>query len=311
VPDDPYLSRELARYFPKQLQARFPDAIQAHRLKREIVATQLSNSMINRGGPSLVPRMADQTGASAPDIAAAFAAVRDSYGMTALNTRIDDLDNKVPGALQLDLYADVQNLLLDRMVWFLRGGKLDGGLAPVITRYQTGIDQLRAGLNAALPLDARNARDARVKDLAGRGVPEDLATEIASLPWLAAAPDIVGVADTTKRPLADIAATYFATGAFFRLDRLIEAGQGVKITDYFDRLAVDRALDSLAESQRRLTGEIASGGLGGPAALDAWVAPRAQGVERIRAAIHDIAGSGLTISKLTVAASLLGDLVSA
>ena len=56
-----------------------------------------ANSMINRGGPSLIVRIADQTGAAPAAIAAAFAAVRDSYGMTALNTAIDGLDNKISG----------------------------------------------------------------------------------------------------------------------------------------------------------------------------------------------------------------------
>src|SRR6202453_604251 len=76
VPDDPYLARELGRYFPKAIDVRFPDALEHHRLRREIVATQLANSMINRGGPSLIVRIATQTGAAPADIALAFAAVR-------------------------------------------------------------------------------------------------------------------------------------------------------------------------------------------------------------------------------------------
>ena len=104
VPDDPYLGRELGRYFPKAVTERFPDALERHRLRREIIATQLANSMINRGGPSLLVRIADQTGAPAAGIAAAFAAVRDSYGMTALNGEIDALDNGISGKLQLELY---------------------------------------------------------------------------------------------------------------------------------------------------------------------------------------------------------------
>src|SRR5437016_6358302 len=116
VPDDPYLGREIGRYFPKAIAERFPDALEQHRLRREIIATQLANSIINRGGPSLVVRIGDQTGASVARIAAAFAAVRDSYGMTALNSEIDALDNRISGKLQLDLYAAVQDLLLDRLV---------------------------------------------------------------------------------------------------------------------------------------------------------------------------------------------------
>src|ERR1700722_15292686 len=151
VPDDPYLARELGRYFPKAIAERFPDALEHHRLRREIIATQLGNSMINRGGPSLIVRIADQTGAAAPAIAFAFAAVRDSYGMTALNGAIDELNNRIPGQLQLDLYRLVQDLLLDRIIWFLRNVDLSQGLAEVVGHYRDGIAEVEAVLDIALP----------------------------------------------------------------------------------------------------------------------------------------------------------------
>ena len=49
-------------------------------------------------------------------------------------------------------------------------------------------------------------------------------------------------------------------------------------------------------------------GQSGTEAVEAWAAPRKAEVERIRAAINQIAAGGLTLSKLSVAASLLGDL---
>ncbi|MGB8567194.1 MAG: NAD-glutamate dehydrogenase domain-containing protein, partial [Pseudolabrys sp.] len=107
VPDDPYLGRELERYFPKEMSKRYSDALHAHRLRREIIATQLTNSMINRGGATLIVRIADQTGAASPAISAAFAAVRNSYELIELNSQIDALDNKISGKVQLDLYGAV------------------------------------------------------------------------------------------------------------------------------------------------------------------------------------------------------------
>src|SRR5262249_47258385 len=146
VPDDPYLARELGRYFPAVIAKQFPDALERHRLRRDIIVTQLANSMINRGGPSLLVRIADQTGAGAARIAQAFTAVRESYGMIALNSAIDTLDNKVPGKLQLELYAAVQDLLLDRMVWFLRNVDLTQGLETIIAHYRQGIAAVDAAL---------------------------------------------------------------------------------------------------------------------------------------------------------------------
>jgi glutamate dehydrogenase len=309
VPDDPYLGRELARYFPKALNESFPDAVEKHRLRREIISTQLSNSMINRGGPALVVRIADQTGATPARIAAAFAAVRDSYGMTALNGEIDALDAKIAGARQLELYAAVQDLLLDRLVWFLRNVDLTKGLAEIVEHYRGGIAAVGAALDGVLSVEALAARDARAAELTKAGVPEALALRIANLPALQAAPDVALVADRTAKPVAEVAATYFAAGTFFRLDRIVGAARGIVVNDYFDRLALDRALDSIGAAERRLTAEMVGNGAAGAAAVEIWVKPRAGEVERIRTAVHEIAGSGLTLSKLSVAASLLGDLV--
>jgi glutamate dehydrogenase len=308
VPDDPYLGRELNRYFPKEMTERYPDALQSHRLRREIIATQLTNSMINRGGATLIVRIADQTGASSASIAAAFAAVRQSYEMVALNSEIDALDNKVTGDVQLSLYASVQNLLLDRLVWFLRNVDLRQGLETIVAHYRDGIAAVEGALATALPKAAQAARDARAADLIKAGVPEVLAHRIADFVELKAAPDIVLVADRAKKPVAEVTATYFATEAFFQLDRVAGAVPNIVVADYFDRLALDRALDSIGDAERRLTAAMVGNGHAGAGAVEEWVKPRQAEVERIRSAIHEIAGSGLTLSKLSVAASLLGDL---
>jgi glutamate dehydrogenase len=308
VPDDPYLGRELGRYFPQEMSERFADALQSHRLRREIIATQLTNSMINRGGATLVVRIGDQTGAGPAAIAAAFAAARNSYDLIDLNTAIDGLDNKVAGDTQLSLYAAVQDLLLDRLVWFLRNVDLDQGLETIVAHYRDGIGQVSAALESVLSKSAAATRDARAVAFVEAGVPAEMARRIADLSALRAATDIVLVSDRSKKPVAEVAATYFATEAYFQLDRVAHAASGIAVADYFDRLALDRALDSIGDAERRITAAMVGNGMAGTGAVEAWVKPRKAEVERIRGAIHEIAGSGLTLSKLSVAASLLGDL---
>jgi glutamate dehydrogenase len=256
----------------------------------------------------LIVRIADQTGASSDRIAQAFAAVRNSFSMIDLNTQIDALDAKVSGATQLSLYAAVQDLLIDQLVWFVRNVDLSQGLASVVERYQAGIEQVAAALDGILPPDAKAARDTRQLALVAEGVPDRLARRIADLPMLALAPDIVMVADRGGRSVSDAAATFFAAAAYFRLDRVATAAREIRVSDYFDRLALDRSLNSIEEALRRLAADMMAGGATGAEAVDAWVKPRSQSVERIRMAVHEIAGSGLTLSKLAVAASMLGDL---
>jgi glutamate dehydrogenase len=308
VPDDPYLGRELLRYFPPAIAARFPDALEHHRLRRDIIATQLANSMINRGGPTLVVRIADQTGAAPDRIAAAFAAVRESYGLITLNTAIEGLDNRIPGETQLGLFAAVQNLLLDRIVWFLRHVDLGEGLAAVADHYRAGIAEVAASLDRALADPARNERAQRAGALAAAGVPQELAQQIADLPYVAAGSDIMLTADRTGKTVPAVAATYFAAVAFFQLDRIAAAAHGIVVADYFDRLALDRALDTIGAAERRLVADMMGNGAVGADAVAQWVKMRDE-VARVRMAVHEIAASGLTVSKLSVAANMLGDLV--
>ena len=308
VPDDPYLARELKRYFPAAVADRFPDALEHHRLRREIIATQLTNSMINRGGSTLLVRIADQTGAAPDKIAAAFAAVRNAFELIALNTEVESLDNRIPNRLQTDLLIAIQDLLLDRLVWFLRNVDLSGGLDTVVDHYRAGIRTVAGALEAILPADDLSRRAQRIAELRTAGVPDDLARRLADLGALAAGPDIVLIADRSGKDVADVAATYFAAGAYFRLDRVVAAARVIKTTDYFDRLALDRALDSIGEAERRLTAEMMASGGAGAEAVTAWVGTRGEEIERVRLAVHEIAASGLTLSKLSVAASMLGDL---
>ncbi|HEX2552409.1 MAG TPA: NAD-glutamate dehydrogenase [Microvirga sp.] len=309
VPDDPYLSRELERYFPSEMRERFPDAVATHRLRREIIATQLANAIVNRGGPTVVTRLVDQTGADAPTLAAAYAATRDSFGLAELNAGIDSLDGVVPGALQLRLYGDLQDLLMSRIVWFIRNVDLAAGsLDAVVGTYRAGIAEVEGCLRAVLSPAALAAWETRTAALTAEGVPDSLARQLAALPDLVAAPDIVLVAQRTGRPVLDIARTHFALEDLFQLGTLIGAAREIVTTDYYDRLALDRAIDTVASAHRSLTAEAAGTGASGAEAVAAWRERRGGDAARIRAAVDGIMASGLTLSKVTVAASLLADL---
>src|SRR5262249_53012498 len=140
---------------------------------------------------------------------------------------------------------------------FLRNVDLTQGLAAIVEHNRSGIAAVEAALDGALSDEAAHARSNRESELTKAGVPGDLARRIANLPALASAPDIVAVADRTGRNVADMTATYFAAESFFRLDRIANAARGIVISDYFDRLALDRALDSIGDAERRLTAAMA------------------------------------------------------
>jgi glutamate dehydrogenase len=125
VPEDPYLSTELGRYFPAPVQERFPRAIPRHRLKREIIATATTNSLINRMGPTFVARTQEETGAEPADIARAYTAAREIFDMRKLWARIEGLDNKVTASLQYGMMYQTSRLLRHVTYWLLSHRRSD------------------------------------------------------------------------------------------------------------------------------------------------------------------------------------------
>ena len=308
IPDDLYLNSELVRYFPKALRDGYAPQIAGHKLRREIVATQLANAIVNRGGPAIVPMLADQTHAEAPAIAAAYAIARDSFDLIALNTAIDGLDAKVSGKTQLGLYGAAQTLVTDRMSWFLRRGVAKpGAIEATVGHYAQGVAALSAELESLLPEAAAQARLARVAILTSEGVPDALAARIASLPALAQATDIVDIAQRTGRPVTEVARIHFGVDSIFGLSSLASSAAAVPATDDYERLARERAVETLTDAHAGLTQEVAAGGEG-EGALDAWLGQRGAEAERTRSTVQAIAMSGLSLPKLMVAAGMLADL---
>ncbi|PXA88381.1 NAD-glutamate dehydrogenase [Nostoc sp. 3335mG] len=302
--DAPYLAEEPFRYFPPTLHARYPGAIENHRLRREVIATVLANAMVNRGGPAFVSELMAATSASAGEVALAYAAVRDIYGLEALNDAIDALDAKVPGAVQLALYGQVQSLLTRETLWFLRNGNIGAADIPaLVSRYRAGVETLRASGESLLPVREQEALATRVGGLVAHGVSETLARRIGQLPVIGNASDIVLVAERAGVATESAARAFFGVSALFDLNRIIAEGRNIVLSDRFERMALDRALANLMRALRDLTADVLKSG-----SLDGWRSTHEAGIARTVKAVTELTHGAATVSRLSVAAGLLADL---
>jgi glutamate dehydrogenase len=235
-------------------------------------------------------------------------AARDSFALQEINGEIDALDNAVPGALQLDLYREVQDVLLDRLGWFLRNVDMSPGIGAVVGHYRASLEALNELLLGALPDDmARGVRDKERRLRAAR-VPAELAQRLARLPVIARASDVVLIAERCGRPLADAARAYYAVADRFRFDRIDIMVRAVETGDYYESVALGKARDNLAAAHRRLGESVLSADSGAPD-IARWEAGFGREVaataERIEAILLD---GRPTAAKATVAASLLAEL---
>ncbi len=309
VPDDSYLVEEARRYFPKEMQEKFPDAIESHRLRREIVATQLSNAVINRGGPGIVTRLAARTGRPIPDIARAYALARDVFGILDVNLAIDALDTKIGGVVQLGLYAAAQQHATERMLWFLRNVDFTPGLAALVARFRKGVVDLEKARDGLLSDAARAHRDAALARLTSDKVPSDLADRIVDIPIAAASLDATLIAERTGVDVVSAARTIFALADHLDLTSMRSGAQAVQTTDPYERLALDRALSAIEEASRKIAVEVVLKHGPGEKGVAKWATAKGDLLVRTLATIQGLITGPLNQAKLTVLGGLLGDLV--
>jgi glutamate dehydrogenase len=310
--EEAYLHKCLVGYFPALMHDRFAPAIESHPLRREIVATVVANAIVNEGGMAFVSRMMESSGAGASLIAKAFVAACAILGLDEVRARINALDNELVAARQIELHLDVIAVLRRQALWLLHyAARIEEGvprlpIAETVERYARPMDAVRAVIRrrVAEPAEADAPTD----------IDRKLARDVALLPWLASAGDIIDAAQAFDKPLELAADIYFELGARLGLDELRQRAAGLGLSEHWERLAASRLLDDLYHHQRALLFSLL------PAAgedasveniVDALLARVEASFARARTLIAEMElGGGLSVAKLSLATSQIRELVT-
>ncbi len=252
VPEDPYLGRELDRYFPDRITNRYGALLGEHRLKREIIVTATTNSIVNRMGPTFVARTQQDTGADAATVARAYSIAREAFEVRDLWQAIEQLDNRIPASVQYAMMQDTIALIRQVTYWLIQRHRGELGIEMQVGRLRPGIRELAAALPQGLLGLERHTYEARSVELAAAGVPVGLARQIAASSALQCAPDVVELAQSRKLSVAAAAAAYFAIGAEFGLDWLRSHIETLDTHGHWHAVARGSLREALYETQRGL-----------------------------------------------------------
>jgi len=284
LPEDPWIGTALARYFPAQLRERFGAYIPRHPLRREIIATHVLNSMVNRVGSTFVHRLSDLTGARPAQVVRAYLAAREIMGHVALWQQVEALDNKVPDAVQSEMLIEEGWLTAGATTWFLRSRRLTEPLEALFGRFMPAVQMLLVSL----------AEEAKASPKAAawiaEGVPAPLAWRIASSAGLVAALDISEVAEAVQRDVAEVADAHVAVASRLGLVRLRQLIDALPSESHWQTLAKAALGDDLAQLQRAITQAVLQAGTGSVAELLAqWEQQNADALERAQRQLAELA----------------------
>jgi glutamate dehydrogenase len=283
LPDDPWVSTALERYFPVLLQDRFSGYMRRHPLKREIIATHVTNSMINRVGSTFVHRLLETTGARAFEIVRAYLLSREIFGMVSLWQGIEALDNKVADEMQSRMLIDTSRQLERGTKWFLRSNRLVDDMGATIEHFKSNVAKLASRLPQLLDADERSRVDAAAAHYVAGGVPRELAERVVTFGTLYATLDIAEIAGSARWPVELVAAIYFDLANRLGMPWLRDKITALPGDQHWQMLAKGAMLDDLWGLQRSITGAVLAGGgdHDSPTALvEAWQASNGRTIER-------------------------------
>ncbi|MET0799029.1 MAG: NAD-glutamate dehydrogenase domain-containing protein, partial [Rhodococcus sp. (in: high G+C Gram-positive bacteria)] len=311
LPDSDVFAPRLPKYFPEPLRDPYADAIKAHPLRRQLVATTLANEAIDCGGITYPYRLTEDSGAAGTDAIRAFAAATEIFGLDEVWDSIRAADVPTAGSAELLLES---RRMLDRVSrWLLANRPQPLAVGAEISRYAGQVRALQPRVASWISGHQAVDLDRRSGAAMERGAPAELARRIYGLLDVYCLLDIIDIADIVDRDGAEVAELYFALDAHIGIDWLLTAVSKLARGDRWHSLARLALRDDLYASLRGITKAVLAAGEPDESVTEKiaeWESTNSSRLARSRAALTEIAETGtLDLATLSVAARQVRNMV--
>jgi glutamate dehydrogenase len=253
ITDNPYHGRLLIEAFPKKLQDNFSAQMQQHPLRSEIIATKLTNNIINDMGMNYVFRIQEETGAGVDEIATAYSVVNGIFGMQSLWSEIEGLDNKVSSGVQLQMLDSMRRTLRRASRWYLRHGSKTLSIQDSIDSFRSPFDGLFANIQDYLVESEYDQLESACLELTKAGVPDSIAYKVSSLSNMFPCMDLAQIAKNEKRDIKLVSNLYFKLGSKLELHWFLSQIDNQRVSNHWQALARASYREELDWQQRSIT----------------------------------------------------------
>ena len=296
VMDDSYLDSYLRDYFPTLMREQFASAIEQHPLRREIIATCVTNELVNRVGATFVHFLSSETAAGHGEVLRAYLLAREIFDLDALWAQVDALDGLVSSTVQLDALSFIHGVAQRATRWVLRAGAKPEALQALIGRYQSACRELALMLRSNLPPPMLQAWDSRTAAQVEAGLPQDLALRLQSFEYLYPVLHMVDMAGDLQKPLDEVARVYWDVDVELSLSAWREQ---------VDRLPTDTLWQTQARASSRdevfaTAVHISRKVLGGSVQMLAWTEQHAGVLQRLRKLLQAVSAQPADLASVMV-----------
>jgi glutamate dehydrogenase len=292
--DDATLVPELCRAFPTAMRERHGDAIRAHRLKKEIIATKVANRFVNRLGIIAPFALTEEEGAAFGQAAAAFLAAERLFRMDALWAELDDAD--IPEQCRLALFEQASTGLQMHIADLLRCTSPDMAPGEIVALLTPGLEKLNAMVDDLLRPEARAEAGSLRAELDRMDAPEGISRRIVRLFEMNGAVGLAVLGQKLKVDEIQLTRAYTKLGEALGLDWAQHAANNFQARDQWERLltaglARDFEQLRLEFMERRRSDDP-------KAVVDAWVASQGPRIEQFRRTVERARTASVTTAPM-------------
>ncbi|WP_207060783.1 NAD-glutamate dehydrogenase domain-containing protein [Motiliproteus sp. SC1-56] len=228
--DDPFIVQALYDYFPAAIRERFPEAILAHPLCREILAAQLTNQVMNRMGSTFAIRLLEEQDVSCARWIQSYAVAREALGVGDLVKAIEGEGFNLDNATQMELQLQIHHPLERATHWVLEQADWTRDTPTLVEHYRRAVQCTR--------------------DCLGE-VATTLQAQVEQLEWLYYAFDIAQVAERIGAPLETVAKRFFAVNKELDLFWLRQEVERLPAFDKWHRKAKQALIRDIDSAVKR------------------------------------------------------------
>ena len=314
IADNSYVLKEIETAFPKLLREKYPEQIYTHRLKKEIVVTQVANDLINNLGITSAHRLLETTGASVSDIAKAYIVSRDVFQFESLHDYVKSLDNQVSTEFQSRIMTNMIRRVRRGTRWFLRNRRDGLGSAEEVETFQQGLKDVHKCVDQFAVGKAKEEWFSSIEDFESKGVTKEWAAVLSMPSNLFSGLGIVQASLVTDKSLTQVAEVFYLLLEKLSLDWFASQISNVKVETYWQAIARESFIDDLESQLRRLSESILSmqNGETLEETIEIWHERNQFLVERWKSMVNEVQGTQLTdYAMFSVALRELFDLAQA
>lgn len=312
LPEDPYLSESVVYAFPRPIRENFRTAMNNHPLKREIIATIVSNALVNEMGFTFTYELMGETGASVPEIVMAYAAARFIFRLPQFMDDIFQLDHKIDAVLQLELAASLVRISRHATRWLLKNRRHEMYLMHQKDDFNARVAKLTVELEKYLSNQHHSEFKKSAANLVGQHVTDHIAKIVAGEAELLSILDIVDAGLRNNLNFEDVARIFFILSKDLELNWLYSQIDDYPAESQWDNFAKAALYDDLVSQQKNLVIAILNSGVDFNTLEDklyAWFTCHEEPLQRWHIMIANIKSAGsVSMTMITVAIRALADL---